>query len=332
MIIKHLFILPIFIFSYISYASDLTSPFLESLKITQWMDHFFINFDKNEIKTRSIEMIFENDTLNLENEPQQVLDMVDHFKVHGGYPLPEQWTIHSKSVRACNIEHINVPDYLYKLALGAPGRGNYAAHYLRVGKGKEIANILVKEELDKLEVVEESLIALNDKNSILEEQEGEAKFCFFFIVKSKKRDLFSEIESKIYIEHLEKFEQAELASQLAKMIICTGLGDVGFHNFHIDKTKNTLVIVDTEPLYGSMVLDIDNLHPKPTGNPEQDFLADIFFQIRFQRSLKTKDSCRMSECIKRGLNMLLISLEHNEVMHKVIIEYIKSFNEHLLDT
>lgn len=105
----------------------------------------------------------------------------------------------------------------------------------------------------KSEIVDEQLIALKSIDKVKDLYEDEQ--CYLFVVKSKKLNLLSKSETISQLLSYTREKQLKIATQIMKLISKSGLGDVGFHNFYINRDTNKLVIVDTEPLYGSLFLN-----------------------------------------------------------------------------
>ena len=225
----------------------------------KWMSKFFHNFKPNEKKTYTFKQLYATDITS----DRQLINVAN--QVHGTLwtqkknswlgQLPDGWTKHSSSGRSFNVIHPSFPDKIFKFCSGSPG-GGYSvpgAHFLRVPKGKEIKEIINQENLDEIEVVDEQLIALKEESEIKKLQESVQ--CFDFVVISKKLDLLNPLQTVERIKSYPLEKQIRIAEQMMQIICRSGLGDVGFHNFGINQKTNRLVIFDTEPLYGSLVLD-----------------------------------------------------------------------------
>jgi hypothetical protein len=234
------------------------SPAQVEVSCAAWMANFFKSFDPKKVRTYALEQLYKNDVAA---SPEMVAVMravnralwSESGKVWTGNLL-EGWRPHSQSLRTRNLEHPSYPGFIFKFCSDAPGRGIRAAHFLRVPKGKELKQIVQEEGLDELEIVDEKLIALKP----LEELENivEQGQCFEFVVASRKLTLFNEFDTICKLEKLPQAKQAIIATQIMRLICRSGLGDVGFHNIFMNKETRKLVFVDTEPLWGSLILDV----------------------------------------------------------------------------
>lgn len=273
--------------------SQNTSPFpLDEVRkaCQQWMNTFLKDFEPSTVKKYTIAQLYLNDVVSSQEETEAMQGVHKTLWGESGISwtghLPEGWTHHSGSVRSYNVENSKYPGYIFKVCSGVPGRGVPASHFLRVPKGMEVRRIIHEENLDELEVVNERLIALKSQNEIQKECEREQ--CYHFVVKSEKIDLLSETDTISKLSSLSQQEQIKIATQIMRMICKSGLGDVGFHNFQINKETGKLVIVDTEPIFGSLLLD-----EKPT------------FDGQYRRSNKIMQFSKNSQRVTSGINAMI---------------------------
>ena len=272
----------------------------------QWMNTFLKDFEPSKVKKYKIEQLYIDDVVSSNEETEAMRAVYKTLWNEGGTcwmgGLPEGWTKHSGSNRSWNVEHIKYPDHIFKFCSGSPGRGVPAAHFLRVPKGKEIQRIVDEEGLDELEVVDERLIALKSQDEIQEERENEQ--CYHFVVKSKKINLLNDQETISRLSSLPQQKQIKIATQIMQMICKSGLGDVGFHNFNINKETGKLVVLDTEPLFGSLLLDEESK-----------------FDHQYERTNELMEFCTNSETVKIGLDNMIEACKQLPVFEKVAKVY-----------
>lgn len=222
-----------------------------------WMNAFLKDFEPSKVKKYKFEQLYLEDVVSSNEEIEVMQGIFNALWSNGGKywegQLPDGWNKHSESHRALNVENPKYPGYIFKFCKSPPGRGVPAAHFLRVPQGREIQRIVNKEILDELEIVDERLIALKSQDEIQNENEYEQ--CYHFVVKSKKINLLDKTETIARLCSLSQQKQIQIATQIMRMICSSGLGDVGFHNFKINKETGKLVVLDTEPLFGSLLLD-----------------------------------------------------------------------------
>jgi hypothetical protein len=284
-----------------------------SKECEEWMKKFSKNFAPTEVKKYTLQQLYQKDVIASKEETE------DMQKVYSRLWTPEEdcwvgqwpedWKKHSGSKRSCNLENNKkYPNYIFKFCSGSPDRGVPAAHFLRVPKGKEIRKILEEESLDELEVVQEDLIAIKtlDKIQTMEEREQ----CYQFVVKSKKIELLNTEETISELSSLPQQKQIKVAKQIMEMICRSGLGDVGFHNFNINKKTSRLVIVDTEPIYGSLLLDEGSK-----------------FDEQYQYSNTLLKRCSNLQTVATGLSNMVKACQQLPVFRKVAEIYQSEFNK-----
>jgi hypothetical protein len=258
---------------------------LDILRICQqFMTTFAQDFKPLEVKTYTFDRLYREDVQSIPEERQAMQQVFNTlWGVAGrwdeiargpedgifGYrgKLPEGWKKHSGSNRSLNIENPQYPGYIFKCCTGSPGIGSLSAHFLRVPKGKEIGDIIIEDHLDELEVVDETLIALQSQAKI--QEVGEYRQCYVFVVKSKKINLLDEKQTAAQLTSYDEQRQLKIANQVAQVICKSGLGDIGFHNLNINKDTGRLVFVDTEPLFGGLFLDEKPRHEGQYGRTEE---------------------------------------------------------------
>lgn len=275
-----------------------------------WMNTFLKDFEPLKVKKYKIEQLYIDDVLSSKEETKAMRAVYKTLWNERGTcwmgGLPDGWTKHSGSIRSWNVEHIKYPDHIFKFCSRPPGRGVPAAHFLRVPKGKEIQRIVDEEGLDELEVVDERLIALKSQDEIQEEDENEQ--CYHFVVKSKKINLLNNQETISRLSSLPQQKQIKIATQIMQMICKSGLGDVGFHNFNINKETGKLVVLDTEPLFGSLLLDEESK-----------------FKGQYERTNQLVKISTNSETVKRGLDNMIEACKQLPVFEKVAKVYKECF-------
>ena len=137
------------------------------------------------------------------------------------------------------------------------------SHVLRVPFATKLREIIDTHNLDRLEIAEESLICLTNLKD-LQELKGEDQIKQF-IVKSKFENIMGETESADFLATQSLEDKLEFAHQLVQLSLLTGLNDVHLQNMGIDRESGKLVIFDTEPIYGAMYLEgeeIKEIHLK----------------------------------------------------------------------
>ncbi len=255
-----------------------------------WMGLFRKSFEPNKVKTYTLEHLYNKDVATTSAEVATMQRVHKTLWDESGLVwvgrLPDGWSKHSDSWRTYNVENLEFPGFIFKFCKGAGGRGVPAAHFLRVPKGQEIKQVIKDEGLDELELVEERLIALKPQQEL--QKMNEAEQCCHFVVASRKLNLMSEFETIDALAAMPVQRQVKIATQIARLICRTGLGDVGFHNIHINKETGKPVIVDTEPVFGSLLLD------EP---PE--------FSHQYPHTQTLLRSCTNSATILAGLNSMI---------------------------
>nr|QBK93448.1 MAG: uncharacterized protein LCPAC404_01520 [Pithovirus LCPAC404] len=151
--------------------------------------------------------------------------------------------------------HNSDPDYLYKF----PIRGSYRlthnwSHVLRVRFGAKLRELVVVHDFDKLEIVEENLTCLKSLHDILE-LKNDNLMIEQFVVRSEFKYLMGEAESANFLANQSLADKLEFSHQLIQLVCFSGFSDVNLGNIRIDRKSGKLVIIDTEPIYGSMYLE-----------------------------------------------------------------------------
>lgn len=276
-----------------------------------WMNTFLKDFEPLKVKKYTIEKLYLKDIVSSKEEVEAMQEVYKTLWGEDGKNwegnLPEGWEKHSSSVRSWNVENSKYPAYIFKFCTSLPGRGVPAAHFLRVPKGKEIQDIVNEEALDELEVVDEHLIALKSKDEIQKKSENEQSY--YFVVKSKKINLLTKKETILKLSSLPQQKQIKIATQLMQMICKSGLGDVGFHNFNINKETGKLAIIDTEPLLGSLLLDEESK-----------------FNWQYIRNNELIKYSSNSETVKTGIDNMINACKELPVFKKVAEIYKECFS------
>lgn len=230
-------------------------------KCLDWISLSLKDFDPKGVKLYTIDQLYHND---VEFSGQQQDDVVTVYKSLWDKAefawkgvIPDGWIQFDKSIRSLTLEHPDYPGYVFKFCSGSPSKGNKAAHFLRVPKGKELHRIVREEKLGTLDIVVEQLIAI--KTSYEMKLLFDDEQAYQFIVKSIKLPLYNTEKTIEKLLSKPKLVQERVAEHIMKLICKSGLGDVGFHNILYDPATDKLVIVDTEPLYGSLLLDEPSL-------------------------------------------------------------------------
>lgn len=134
--------------------------------------------------------------------------------------------------------------------------------------------------------------------------------CYFFVVKSLKRDFYRERETVQELMSYSVQDQIEIASQIAKLIMISGLGDVGFHNLLIDRETKKLVFVDTEPLYGSLLLEEGEID-----------------KCRYNRTNEFHSFTNNYDCVMLGFRKMIESCKTLPIFQEVLTIYQTVFQE-----
>ena len=217
---------------------------------TAWMESSMREFEPAGKKMYTFDELYYND---IEFSGKQQADITAQYNALWAEKMLPSWSEVCRSRRSLILESTEYPSYLFKFCNGTPGRGNPAAHFLRVPKGKEMQRIVREEKLDQLLVVTEQLITMKTSTEI--RNISESAQCYEFVVKSVKVPVMNRRETVECLASLPVERQVEMAVQVAKLICKSGIGDVGFHNILMHRDTKQLVFVDTEPLYGSLLLD-----------------------------------------------------------------------------
>lgn len=106
-----------------------------------------------------------------------------------------------------------------------------------------------------------------------------------------------------------------------KLICRSGLADVGFHNFQISRETGKLVVVDTEPLFGSMLLDeVTKIPTQSTWNGQPT--------SQYAWNDELKEHCSNLSMVKQSLDN--INLACNELpIFKKVAEIYREFFENM---
>jgi hypothetical protein len=304
----------------LSFFSSSTEFLVASIEQStqEWMDGFLPKFDPMEVKTYSIERLYQEDVTvisqveveKLTNVREILFKMNPEHKLSDISPeLAEHWTIHSGSIRSRNLEHDACSGDLFKFCIGSPSAGNPAAHFLRVPKGKELKSIVEAEGFNEIEIIEESLIALVPEEKLKKKREKSQ--CYNFVVKSKKLDLLTAQET---IETLKSYgvdKQLKIAHQVMRLVCKSGLGDVTLANFGINRETGNLVFFDTEPLHDSLLLDEEETK-----------------KFQYMETDRKRKKANSSHCAQTGLKNLANSCkEEYPLFAKVAGVYLSHFSE-----
>lgn len=228
-----------------------------------WIDAFYKNFNPNEISTTNFDEIYREDVSENSIEDRNISDifyLIWKFESGSETPLPtnclpnDPW--HSSIDEYGNQVFENskdYPGYAYTFLANDSLDGNPAAHFLSVSANKEMQAIIKDENLDELEVVDQSLIALKSKEEIKIVNE----LCqpYYFVVKSKKMHLMSELETLSKLSSYPQDKQIKIATQLLKLKSLSKKGTFNPSCLRFNKDTNKLVLSNTGRSNFSMFLD-----------------------------------------------------------------------------
>ena len=85
-----------------------------------------------------------------------------------------------------------------------------------------------------------------------------------------------------------------------KLICKSGLGDIGFHNIHGNRKTGRLVFVDTEPLFGSLLLQ------------EKDMIDD-----QYDRTNTITKHTTMLGCIVLGFDNMILHTDDLSIFKRI---------------
>lgn len=285
----------------------------------QWMTTFLPGFNPSVPKTYTFDRLYQDDVVSTPGETADMKSANKILRMEGIGGLPKEWMPHSGSIRSLALENPKYPGYIYKFCRAHPAAGNPPAHFFRVPKGKELKDIVQKDNLDELEIVDESLIALKSQKKI--EEKSYYEQCHYFVVKSKKLNLLNEEETVAKLSSYDTDKQIKIATQIMHMICRSGLGDVGFHNFQINRDTGKLAIVDTEPLYGSLVLDVDVKREDQYADDEN--LRNKFKRYERLYHIKRYHTNQVTVC--QGLEQMVKACDELPIFKKVAEAYWDAF-------
>lgn len=277
-----------------------------------WMTTFFENFNPLGVNTYTFGELYLKDVQESLEETQEMQAIYNTLWKENNWvgKFPKDWRKHSDSKRSFNIENRNNSAYIFKFSKSAPGGGVPGAHFLRVPKGKELKRIVEKDKFDELEIVDESLIALKSKDVIKNEKENEQ--CFYFVVKSKKINRLDETETINRLASYDQEKQIKIATQIMQLICKSGIGDMNFENININKDTDKLVFIDTEPLFGSLLLNEESK-----------------FHNQYQQNDGLKGNTSNARNVERGLDNIIKASGKLPVFKKVAEIYKDYFKANL---
>ncbi len=157
------------------------------------------------------------------------------------------WKIVEQSNRT-DIKSCDEDDqHFYKFPKNIYRKNSYDSHYLRVPYGHKLRKIVEEYDLNKIKIVEESLIYFGNKESTLELNDDAL---YKFVVKSRIESIMTIDKTVVFIHNLSVAEQTDMAHQICQLRCLSGLSDVSLDNLRIDNLSKKIIIVDTEPLDG----------------------------------------------------------------------------------
>jgi hypothetical protein len=236
-------------------------------------EEFFNNFTQEEISNFSkpilytLEDLYKNDVKN-EEHPEIVQDVLKAYNTLWNERetmwignLPEGWIgIPLFTLRSYICKENKYPNLYFKFCSSTPGKGVPGAHFLRVPKGKELKKIIESENLYMLGVVNEYLISVKSLEKIRKLSEYEQSYNF--VVVSEIENLMNVKDTANYIISLDEETQNRMFEQLMRLICKSGIRNLTLNNIRIHRDTKKLIIADTEPLFGSLLLDENTVEKK----------------------------------------------------------------------
>lgn len=202
------------------------------------------------------------------------------------------------SGRTAIMLHDDIPEWILKVYNFKPGRGNHMANTLRVPMACCIQGVIEENHLDDMVVPRKGLIPIYDRKKMAElETTGrinERTVNEAFLVVVEKMDLFPKEKKTEHLRSLSENQQESLASQVCMIPENTGLGDYTWRNLELTADGKKVVVLDTEPLYGALLVDRTN--------------------DSFERNRTFLRHYTLDRCAKEGLKQLHRSSQQNDLV------------------
>jgi hypothetical protein len=186
------------------------------------------------------------------------------------------------------------PHIIHKIYNMAPGKGNHLAHTLRAPMAKLVEATISDKNLTFFGVPKEGLFPIATKEiiSTLDEQD----INHAFIVCTEKKEVLDVAITVEKIKEMNPELQKKIAEQACQIPLSTGLGDYTWANIQKDAHRDIFYVLDTEPLYGELLIDIFE-----EGNYiEKGYLRNTIFARNF--TLKSSAKLGLSEFKKSSEN------------------------------
>lgn len=147
--------------------------------------------------------------------------------------------------------HPEIDSLVFKFYKERPTRAHPMCTSLRAPMSNLVQDAITEHSLEKLEVPRKGIVPLFSTEQIYKLDEYWVNNALVTVAERKR--FFSKEKMMKTIRDFTEEEQINLAEQLVTVPATTGLGDLTWHNLEMT-SKGTVVILDTEPLYGELNL------------------------------------------------------------------------------
>lgn len=168
--------------------------------------------------------------------------------------VPNSPANYSRSLRSEFVTFKQNPYIIHKIYNLAPGQGNHLAHILRSPMAKLVETVISHKDLTFFGVPKEGLFPIAPKDIISTLNEQDINHAF--IVCTEKKEVLSVDTTIEKIKEMNQDLQKQIAEQACQIPLSTGLGDYTWANIQKDAHTDIFYVLDTEPLYGELLIDI----------------------------------------------------------------------------
>ncbi len=247
----------------------------------------------------SFDLLFDRYSINANFDAKTIenmLPVLEEFKqpakiqLRAGFP-PNPNTSPGRLFpkRMTTVTSNNTPNIIYKVFEHiSESKGScFMANTLRPPMAQLVQETISRRHLTEFGVAKKGLFPLFSKETI--SNLDEININKAFIVCVEKKDILSFIETREIIKKMNFDSQKRLAEQACTIPEETGLGDFTIYNIQRDAKKNLFYILDTEPLYGELLINK--------------------FGKGFEQNKTLSEKCTLKSCAKWGLSQFKRSCE-----------------------
>ena len=298
--------------------------------ILAWINEHVSSAERTQTMSYPVDTLLNSDIQQDEKFVQELQQQHNMLLNKGGGRLGTGWTKLDGSERSLVATYDQKPESVFKFCIGSPGRGDLACHFTRVPKGRQMQKIIMNNRLHLLHIPKQVLFSLKSADELLS-MDCDA-WCYYFVVQSDQLALISKEETISELKQRPLEAQRSFAHQLSKLIIKSGIGDSDFVNMRFDKNKDRLMLIDTEPIYGSLALDFSSYRffspssHQVIGREEAKRVGMAASRIADQAQLNHSDRIHERR-VQLGLEELIRCMKAADlpVMQQVVELYLKCY-------